>query len=61
MSGSSKEKSRANRATKWAETLTFRDRATFIREFEQEIKLMQSKLAACRRLNTKGDTDVQAA
>lgn len=48
------------RATLWAEKLSRRDREVFIREVAPQVKEMQAKLAACRRLNAKKESpDVQ--
>ena len=52
-------RSATRRATKWAAAMTRRDRDTFIREVEPQIKEAQAKLAACRRLNRKGETVTQ--
>lgn len=42
------------RSTKWAQALTRSDRETYLREMEPVVQQIQSRMAACRRLNRKG-------
>lgn len=48
------EKVKGNRATKWAQALTHSDRQTYLREMAPVVQEIQSRMAACRRLNRKG-------
>ena len=45
---------KGNRATKWAQALTHSDRDTYLREMAPVVQKIQSRMAACRRLNRKG-------